>query len=96
MGCSLIVQHVYDSGQVETLARRLASQFGIKHGLGPVRFKLDCFRLVQARMDPVYKDIGKHLQKLPGSYFHHISMRRMRLHTSSLNGPYSPLVSNFF
>lgn len=30
------------------LAERLASQFAIEHGLGPVRFETDCQRLVQA------------------------------------------------
>lgn len=33
---------------MEPLAERLASQFAITHGLGPIRFETDCLRLVQA------------------------------------------------
>lgn len=81
MGCSLTVQHVYDSGQVEALARSLASQFAIEHGLGPVIFESGCLGLVQAlsssdtfeaRLGPVYEDIGRLLQELPESSFSHI------------------------
>lgn len=47
IGCSLIVQHVHDLGQVKALAGRLASQFVIRYGLGPIKFESDCLGSVQ-------------------------------------------------